>query len=44
VSIGDDEPLHRRLGLTDGEHARIVETLGREPNRTELAKIGRAHV
>jgi phosphoribosylformylglycinamidine synthase subunit PurL len=37
VSIGDDEPLHRRLGLTDGEHARIVETLGREPNRTELA-------
>jgi phosphoribosylformylglycinamidine synthase subunit PurL len=29
--------LHRRLGLTDDEHDRIVETLGREPNPTELA-------
>ena len=37
MSTGEDEPLHRRLGLTDDEHARIVETLGREPNRTELA-------
>jgi len=37
VSTGEDEPLHRRLGLTDDEHARIVETLGREPNGTELA-------
>jgi phosphoribosylformylglycinamidine synthase len=32
-----DEPLHRRLGLRDDEHDRIVATLGREPNRTELA-------
>jgi phosphoribosylformylglycinamidine synthase II len=31
------ESLHRRLGLTDDEHARIVETLGRSPNETELA-------
>jgi phosphoribosylformylglycinamidine synthase subunit PurL len=32
-----NEPLHRQLGLTDEEHDRIVATLGREPNRTELA-------
>jgi phosphoribosylformylglycinamidine synthase len=31
------EPLHRQLGLQDDELGRIVETLGREPNRTELA-------
>jgi phosphoribosylformylglycinamidine synthase len=31
------EPLHRALGLTDEEHDRVVETLGREPTRTELA-------
>jgi phosphoribosylformylglycinamidine synthase subunit PurL len=31
------EPLHRALGLTDDEEARIRESLGREPNRTELA-------
>ena len=31
------EPLHRELGLRDDEYARIVTTLGREPNRTELA-------
>ena len=31
------EALHRALGLTDEEHARVVETLGREPNRAELA-------
>jgi phosphoribosylformylglycinamidine synthase II len=37
VSLAVDEPLHRRLGLTDDEHARITRTLGREPNRTELA-------
>jgi len=37
VSEGVDEPLHRRLGLTDDEHERITRTLGREPNRTELA-------
>ena len=30
-------PLHRQLALTDEEYARIVETLDREPNRTELA-------
>jgi phosphoribosylformylglycinamidine synthase II len=29
--------LHRRLGLTDEEHERIIDTLGRKPNRTELA-------
>jgi phosphoribosylformylglycinamidine synthase subunit PurL len=37
MSLAVDEPLHRRLGLTDDEHARITRTLGREPNRTELA-------
>ena len=31
------EPLHRQLGLRDDEHERIVATLGREPNRAELA-------
>jgi phosphoribosylformylglycinamidine synthase subunit PurL len=31
------EPLHRALGLTDDEYDRVVETLGREPNRAELA-------
>ena len=31
------EPLHRALGLTDQEHERVVETLGREPSRAELA-------
>ncbi len=30
-------PLHRVLGLTDEEYARVVEALGREPNRSELA-------
>ena len=29
--------MHRALGLTDGELARIVELLGREPNHFELA-------
>ncbi|MGH8980331.1 MAG: hypothetical protein ACRDWE_04825, partial [Acidimicrobiales bacterium] len=28
--------LHRALGLTDDELARIVEILGREPNSLEL--------
>ncbi len=28
---------HRALGLTDAEHALIVEKLGREPNEVELA-------
>jgi phosphoribosylformylglycinamidine synthase len=31
------EPLHRALGLTDGEATRIEELLGRAPNRFELA-------
>ena len=31
------QPLHRALGLTDGEHGRIHELLGREPNDFELA-------
>jgi phosphoribosylformylglycinamidine synthase len=31
------EPLHRSLGLTDGEFARIRELLGRAPNDFELA-------
>jgi len=29
--------LHRQLGLTDDELSRIVATLGRDPNRNELA-------
>src|SRR6478672_2147047 len=32
-----DLPLHRRLGLTDGELDRIVGDLGRDPNGFELA-------
>ncbi len=32
-----EELLHRTLGLTDAEHGRVVETLGREPTRAELA-------
>jgi phosphoribosylformylglycinamidine synthase II len=35
--VAVDEPLHRQLGLRDEELDRIRETLGREPNRTELA-------
>jgi phosphoribosylformylglycinamidine synthase II len=31
------QPLHRALGLTDGEHERICALLGREPNDFELA-------
>ncbi len=31
------EALHRALGLTDDEYAAVCDTLGREPNRTELA-------
>lgn len=30
-------PVHRALGLTDDEHDRIVEVLGRQPNHLELA-------
>ncbi|HWN21461.1 MAG TPA: phosphoribosylformylglycinamidine synthase subunit PurL [Gaiellaceae bacterium] len=32
-----EQPVHRALGLTDGEFARIVELLEREPNHFELA-------
>jgi phosphoribosylformylglycinamidine synthase II len=35
--VAVEEPLHRQLGLRDEELERIRETLGREPNRTELA-------
>ncbi len=35
-----EQPLHRALGLTDAERELIVRTLGREPNRTELAMYG----
>ena len=31
------ETPHRELGLTDFEHERIVELLGRDPNKVELA-------
>jgi phosphoribosylformylglycinamidine synthase II len=33
----EEQPLHRQLGLTDDELAQIEATLGRRPNRTELA-------
>ncbi|MDX6447856.1 MAG: phosphoribosylformylglycinamidine synthase subunit PurL, partial [Gaiellaceae bacterium] len=32
-----EQPLHRALGLTDGELDRIQELLGRDPNHFELA-------
>ena len=32
-----EQPLHRALGLTDGELRRICDLLGREPNHFELA-------
>ena len=32
-----EQPLHRALGLTDDELERIRTTLGRDPNRIELA-------
>ncbi|MDP9341620.1 MAG: phosphoribosylformylglycinamidine synthase subunit PurL [Actinomycetota bacterium] len=32
-----EHALHRALGLTDDEYAAVCDTLGREPNRTELA-------
>jgi phosphoribosylformylglycinamidine synthase subunit PurL len=32
-----EQPLHRALGLTDGEFDRIQELLGRDPNHFELA-------
>jgi phosphoribosylformylglycinamidine synthase subunit PurL len=35
--VTDQSPPHRALGLTDDEHDRVIETLGREPSRAELA-------
>ena len=35
--VAIEEPPHRQLGLTDDELERIVATLGRDPNRNELA-------
>ncbi len=32
-----DEPLHRRLGMTDDEYEAVVAELGREPSEPELA-------
>jgi phosphoribosylformylglycinamidine synthase II len=32
-----EQPLHRALGLSDGEFDRICDLLGREPNHFELA-------
>src|SRR5438034_2856652 len=33
----NEQPLHRRLGMTDEELAAVVAELGREPNHLELA-------
>ncbi|MGQ0615828.1 MAG: phosphoribosylformylglycinamidine synthase subunit PurL [Acidimicrobiia bacterium] len=35
--VDPDRSVHRALGLTDDEHDRIVEVLGRPPNHLELA-------
>ncbi len=35
--VAAPEPLHRRLGLTDGELDGIRDRLGRDPNEVELA-------
>src|SRR4051812_18209257 len=37
TQVAPEQPLHRALGLTDGERDRIVELLEREPNDFELA-------
>ena len=37
VNAVTPQPLHRALGLTDGERERICELLGRDPNDFELA-------
>jgi phosphoribosylformylglycinamidine synthase subunit PurL len=37
TQVAPEQPLHRALGLTDGELDRIRELLGREPNDFELA-------
>jgi len=34
---GDDQALHRLLGLTDQEYEQILATLGRDPRPAELA-------
>ena len=35
-SVMIDPKIYRDMGLTDGEYRQIVETLGREPNITEI--------
>jgi phosphoribosylformylglycinamidine synthase subunit PurL len=35
--VKTEQALHRALGLTDDEYGAVCDTLGREPNRTELA-------
>jgi phosphoribosylformylglycinamidine synthase subunit PurL len=37
TQVAPEQPLHRALGLTDGELDRICELLGRDPNDFELA-------
>ncbi|MFL6020028.1 MAG: AIR synthase related protein, partial [Gaiellaceae bacterium] len=37
TQVAPEQPLHRTLGLTDGELDRIRELLGRDPNHFELA-------
>jgi phosphoribosylformylglycinamidine synthase len=37
TQVAPEQPLHRALGLTDGELDRIRELLGRNPNEFELA-------
>ncbi len=37
VSAGDDQLLHRALGVTDGERDEVEAILGRSPNHLELA-------
>jgi phosphoribosylformylglycinamidine synthase subunit PurL len=37
TQVAPEPPLHRALGLTDGELDRIGDLLGRDPNRFELA-------
>jgi phosphoribosylformylglycinamidine synthase II len=37
TQVAPEQPLHRALGLTDGELERMCELLGRHPNDFELA-------
>jgi phosphoribosylformylglycinamidine synthase subunit PurL len=37
TQVAPEQPLHRALGLTDGEFDRVRELLGRDPNHFELA-------